>query len=99
MANFGVITAENINFKPTSDKQDRFLHHTTTLYCNEIEPDQYKYFIQSWLTSNAWNVSHLVSRFYLLISNSLLSLIDKMEGMAATVNSSSYSKLTGFQYV
>ena len=99
VSHFGVITAENINYKPTSKKQDRFLHHTTTLYCNEIEQDQFKYFIQSWLTSNAWNVSQLVSRFYLLISNSLLTLLDKMEGMATQVNSFSYSNLTGFQYV
>ena len=42
---FGVIMAENINFESTSTKSDRFLSHATTMYCNEIGQDQYKFFI------------------------------------------------------
>ena len=33
---FGTVLAENSEFIATSKKSERFLFHTTTLYCDEI---------------------------------------------------------------
>ena len=53
---FGTVMAENSEFVATSKKSERFLFHTTTLYCDEItmEHDRYKPFVNTWLTTACW---------------------------------------------
>jgi hypothetical protein len=71
--------AENSEFQATSSKKDRFLFYTTTLFCEEIDSDRFKPFVQYWLTSNAWETCDMVKRFYILITNALMSLVKTMK--------------------
>lgn len=95
---FTTIMAENIDFVSTAKKTQRFMSLTTTLYCEEITIDKFKPFIQTWLTSALWGNSPLVTKFYILITNALVSLCDKMKRNDSFFNSS-FSKLIKFQYV
>lgn len=61
--------------------------------------ESFKLFIQSWLTSNYWPVSQLITKFYLLISNSLLMLLEKMKNSENIINNFSYSSLCSFHFV
>lgn len=99
VADFGCIMAQNSQFQPNSNKKERYLYYANTLYCEEIGVDQYKLFIQSWLTSQFWPISQLITKFYLLISNALMALIDKMRENENIVNQFSFQSLTSFQFV
>jgi len=78
IGNFGTMMTENSEFQATSKKRERFLFYTTTLYCEEIDEDRFKPFVQYWLTSNAWETCDMVKRFYILITNALMSLVTKL---------------------
>lgn len=95
---FGIIMAENSTFVPTTTDQERFMHMTTTLYCEEITVDKFRPFVQSWLTTNLWGFSPLVSKYYILITNALLILCEKMR-RTESFSHSSLAKLTSFQNI
>jgi hypothetical protein len=91
---------ENSEFKATSKKRERFLFYTTTLYCEEIDDERFKPFVQYWLTSNAWETCDMVKRFYILITNALMSLVMKLKNNADKFFShSSLQKLHRFQFI
>jgi hypothetical protein len=74
IGNFGTMMTENSEFKATSKRNERFLFYTTTLFCEEIEADRFKNTVQYWLTSNAWETSDMIKRFYIIITNALMAL-------------------------
>ena len=53
---FGTFMAENSEFVATSKKSERFLFHTTTLYCDELTIERMKDipFVNTWLTTACW---------------------------------------------
>ena len=61
--------------------------------------ESYKHFVQNWLTTGQWPVSSLVSKYYLLISNGLLALLEKMKKAENTVDNFSFTSLTSFHFV
>jgi hypothetical protein len=63
-------------FKPPWDH--RFLFYVNTLYMNEFDNDKMKVFVQHWLTSKMWNTSKLLNKYYILITNCLISVSDKL---------------------
>ena len=96
---FGTVLAENSEFVATSKKQERFLFSTTTLYCDEISIDKYKPFINTWLTTAVWPQSSLMTKYYILVSNALQSLAEKIKRNEALYSNSSLSKIHKFQYI
>jgi len=48
---FGTIMAENIKYKPTTSKTDRFMFYVNSIYTEEIEMDKFKHFVSTWLTA------------------------------------------------
>lgn len=60
------------------DRSDKFIYYTNTIYHDTFDSDRYRVFIQNWLTSKSWNTSKLVNKFYILITNSLMSIYDKL---------------------
>ena len=96
---FGTVLAENSEFVATSKKQERFLFSTTTLYCDEISIDKYKPFVNTWLTTAVWPQSGLMTKFYILVSNALQSLAEKMKRNEGLYSNSSLSKIHKFQYI
>jgi len=55
------------------------LFYTTTLFCDEINIERYKPFVHHWLTTKSWEQSTLVTKYYILITNALLSMTDKIK--------------------
>lgn len=75
----------------------RFLFYTNTLYQDEFEADKYKSFVQHWLTSKMWSTSKLVNKYYIMITNSLMSLLEKMKRQDV-FHYSSFLKLNSFHF-
>ena len=73
--------------------------NTTTLYCEEITIDRYKPFVQTWFTTTCWQTSPLVTKYYILMTNALVNLAQKMKYNEASFSNSSLSKLHKFQYI
>ena len=96
---FGTMTAENSAFQATSRKTDRFVHDTTTIYCEEITVDKYKPFVQTWFTTTCWQTSPLVTKYYILMTNALVNLAQKMKYNEVSFSNSSLSRLHKFQYI
>jgi len=96
---FGCIMAENSNFVATTHKSERFLFYSTTLYCEEIPMEGFKHYVQNWLTTGQWPVSSLISKYYLLISNSIMTLLEKMKKAENLVDNFSFTSLTSFHFL
>ena len=91
--------AENTNFVSTTHKSERFLFYSTTLYCDEIKMESFKHYVQNWLTTGQWPVSSLISKYYLLISNSIMNLLDKMKKAENVVDNFTFTSLTSFHFL
>ena len=81
---FGTIMAENIKYKPTVNKSDRFLFYVNSIYTEEIGMDKFKHFVSTWLTaqwstSEQFQQSEIMLKYYVLTVNALISLLDKMK--------------------
>jgi hypothetical protein len=86
IGSFGTIMAENseyrktyCKFEGTSPLESRFLFYANTIYLDEYDFDKYKTFVQHWLTSKMWNTSKLINKYYILMTNSLMALLEKMK--------------------
>lgn len=96
---FGTIMAENSEYQATTKKTDRFAFQTTTIYCEEIQIENAKQFIQTWFTTDCWSTSSLVTRYYILITNALDKLLKQMKRNEVSFSHSSLSKIHKFQYI
>lgn len=86
IGNFGTIMAENSDYRRNyckvagrSPLESRFLFYANSLYVDEYDFDRYKQFVQHWLTSKMWSTSKLVNKYYILITNSVISLLEKLK--------------------
>ena len=61
------------------DDKSRFVFYANTLYIDEYDFDRYKIFVQHWLTSKLWNTSKILNKYYILMTNTIMSLLDKMK--------------------
>ena len=43
--------AQNIKYKSTMQKHDRFLYYANSLYCEEIGLQSFKNFVAVWMTA------------------------------------------------
>ena len=91
--------AENTNFVATNHKSERFLFYSTTLFCDEIKMENFKHYVQNWLTTGQWPVSTLISKYYLLISNSILTLLEKMKKAENVFDNFTFTSLTSFHFL
>ena len=58
---------------------DRLTYYINSIYFDELDNDRFRMFIQNWLTNKSVsNTSKLVNKFYILITNSLMSIKEKM---------------------
>ena len=101
---FGTIMAENIKYQSTSNKHDRFSFYVNSIYTEEIGMDKFKHFVSTWLTaqwssSEQWQQSEIMIKYYVLTVNALISLLDKMKLNKQIINASSFSKLYKFHFV
>lgn len=99
IANFGTVTAENSNFKATSNKMERFSFYSVNMYAEEITTDRYKTFVQLWLTTTAWQQSHFVTKYYILVTNALISMVEKLEDKEDMFSASSIMPIHKFAFV
>ena len=58
---------------------DRLTYYINSIYFDELDNDRFRMFIQNWLTNKSVsNTSKLVNKFYILITNSLMSIKQRM---------------------
>mmetsp|Transcript_14686 Transcript_14686/g.16969 ORF Transcript_14686/g.16969 Transcript_14686/m.16969 type:complete len:186 (+) Transcript_14686:1889-2446(+) len=62
----------------TPSKSDRFTYYVNSIYFDELDNDRFRMFIQNWITNKSWSTSKLVNKFYILITNSLMSIKEKL---------------------
>ena len=60
-------------------KDNRGVYYASTMYCEEFNTDKIKIFTQHWLTSKMWNTSNLINKYYILLTNSLVHVLDKLK--------------------
>ena len=58
--------------------------------------DRYKIFVQHWLTSKSWSPNKLLQKYYIIITNSLMQLLERVKRTDA-FNNSSFIKLHSFE--
>lgn len=73
----------------------RFPFYASSLFVDEYEFDRFKVFIQHWLTSKMWSTSKLINKYYILITNTTMALLDKIKRQDY-FNNSSFLRLTSF---
>lgn len=102
VGSFGTIMSENSDYRVNYCKHEnkapvtsRFTFYANTLYVDEYDFDRYKIFVQHWLTSKMWNTSKIVNKYYILMTNSIMALIDKLKRQEYFHNSS-FLRLTNF---
>lgn len=57
--------------------------------------EKFKPFIQHWLTSKMWSPNKLLQKYYIIITNGMLQLLEKVKRLEAVKNSS-FSQLYSF---
>jgi len=72
--------------------------HGTTVYLDEYEQDKQKIFVQYWLTSKMWCTSTLVNKYYILITNAVMNLLEKVKRQEIFHNSQ-LTRLTNFHFL
>lgn len=105
IAEFGTVMAENSEYRKTQYKvdgrhndQQRFMFYATTIYQDEFEMEKCKIFIQHWLTSKMWSTSKIINKYYILITNTLVSLLEKIKRQEH-IHDSSFQRLTSFHLI
>lgn len=75
-----MMAKKNISSKTKLHREsDRFTYYVNSLYFDELDNDRFRMFVQNWLTNKtASNTSKLVNKFYILITNSLMSIKEKI---------------------
>lgn len=57
--------------------------------------EKYKYFVQHWLTSKMWSPNRLLQKYYIIITNGIISLLEKVK-RSDQLGNSSFSPLYSF---
>lgn len=102
ITDFSVIMAQNSDYRVNKCKvegreplKNRFLFYTTTQYADEMPIESYRPFVQHWLTSKMWTPNKLLQKYYIIITNGMMSLLSRIKN-SDEVESSSFSHLYGF---
>jgi len=105
LGDFGLMMGENCDYRrsycgvggktPLESQSNRFLFYSNTLYQDEYDSERIKIFIQHWLTSKMWNTSKLVNKYYILITNCLMFLNERLKRQEI-FHQSSFLKLNSF---
>ena len=95
IGDFSIIMAQNSSYRVDKCKlegrqplKNRFLFYTNTQYADEMPIEKYKSFVQHWLTSKMWTPNKLLQKYYIIITNGLMQLLEKVKRQEATGNSS-----------
>lgn len=75
-----LLLAKNSNMPPNTHRaNDRLTYYINSVYFDDLDNDRFRMFVQNWLTNKSISfTSKLVNKFYILITNSLMSIKDKM---------------------
>jgi len=63
------------------------LFYTNTQYADEMPIEQYKPFVQHWLTSRAWSPNKLLQKYYIIITKGLVRLLERVKATGSADNS------------
>ena len=75
--------------------KNRLLFYTNTQYSDEMPIEKYKSFVQHWLTSKMWTPNKLLQKYYIIITNGLMTLLERVK-RAESMHNSSFSPLFSF---
>ena len=75
--------------------KNRFLFYTNTQYTDEMPIEKYKSFVQHWLTSKMWTPNKLLQKYYIIITNGLMQLLERVK-RSESMHNSSFSPLFSF---
>lgn len=102
IADFSIIMAQNSSYRVDKCKLDgreplknRFLYYCNTQYTDETPIEGYKAFVQHWLTSKMWTPNRLLQKYYIIITNGLMKLLERVKRTEQMQNSS-FSPLFSF---
>lgn len=103
IADFAVVMAQNSTYRVSKCKlagrqplSNRFLFYTSTQYIDEMPVERFKPFLQHWLTSKAWAPNRLLQKYYIIITKSMLRLLERVKRTDGAVNNSSFTPLYSF---
>jgi hypothetical protein len=74
------------------------LFYTNTQYIDEIPIEKYKPFIQNFLTSKMWSPNRLLKKYYIIITNSMIQLLERVK-RSEPMQNSSFSSLSCFDFL
>lgn len=83
--------AETLKFPGRAPLNSRFLFYANSIYLDEFDAsgtERFKSFAQQWLTSRLWGANKLLTKYYILIQNTVLLFIEKVKRIDALHNSS-----------
>jgi hypothetical protein len=102
IADFSIVMAQNSSYRVDKCKlagrkplTNRFLFYTSTQYTDEMPIEKFKPFIQHWLTSKSWTPNKLLQKYYIIITKSLMSLLEKVR-RSDSMHNSSFTPLFSF---
>ena len=102
IGDFAVLLAQNSEYR--SEKcalagrepyDNRFLYYTHSQYIDELPIEKYKPYLQHWLTSKMWAPNKLLQKYYIIITNCMLRLLEATK-RSDSMQNSSFSKLCSF---
>jgi len=86
ITDFAVIMAQNSSYRVDKCKtegrsplKNRFLYYTNTQYTDEMPIERYKIFVQHWLTSKMWTPNKLLQKYYIIITNGVMQLLERVK--------------------
>jgi hypothetical protein len=77
--NLRLLCSTNPKKRSEKSPSHRLTYYLNSIYFDELDNDRFRMFVQNWLTNKSWNTSKLVNKFYILITNSLMSIKEKLD--------------------
>ena len=55
------------------------MFYATTQYADELQIESFRPFVQHWLTSKMWSPNKLLQKYYIIVTNGLMKLLEVVQ--------------------